>query len=158
MMTKIYDLAYEIDGEIINLEQDMGCGEVSRVDLHPIHVRLLAEQIGILAPSSNIESDRTIARLCRQLRTLYQRIDFLDTYLHTNSDSQHADLSYEQTYSTATWELAHEFVSDLPAANTPESGDLSTAKTPNTGGVSPSNGSKNGGTSAQSALPLEGQS
>lgn len=115
MMAKIWDLAYEVDSDGgINLEQDAGCGDVERITLHPIHVRLLAEQAGILAPSSNIEADRTIARLCRQMRLLLERINYLDDWLHTCSDTAHADLSYEQTYSMATWELAREFVDDLP--------------------------------------------
>lgn len=47
MMTQIYDLAYEVDEDgSVNVEQDAGCGEVSRITLHPIHVRLIAEQVG----------------------------------------------------------------------------------------------------------------
>lgn len=114
MLTKIYDLAYEISGDTINLEQDMGCGEVSRMDLHPIHLRLLAEEAGILAPSSNIEADRTIARLARQMRILFERIDQLDDWLNQAALRGHEDLDAETTYSFATWELAREFVEDLP--------------------------------------------
>lgn len=141
MMTKIYDLAYEVNGDTINLEQDSGCGEVSRIDLHPIHLRLLAEEAGILAPSSNIEADRTIARLCRQMRVLFQRIDQLDDWLNQSAQRGHEDLDMETNYSFATWELANEFITELPTpptitkANTPENGGLSTSKTPKNGAV-----------------------
>jgi hypothetical protein len=119
MLTKIYDLAYEVDADkMINLEQDMGCGEVSRICLHPIHLRLLAEEAGILPPSSNIEADRTIARLSRQLRILFDRIDRLDDWLNAAAQRGHEDLEMETTYSFATWELANEFVADLPGSAT----------------------------------------
>lgn len=174
MLTQIYDLAYEVDEDGgVNLEQDAGCGEVSRITLHPIHVRLLAEEAGILAPSSNIEADRTIARLCRQMRTLHDRINFLDDWLHHQSDDEHADLSYEQTYSMATWEIANEFLKDLPdaavdrrpdpAENNPENGPLPTGNGPKSGGVATINPPENGavmaplGVVAQGSLALKGQ-
>lgn len=173
MMTKIYDLAYEINGDTINLEQDMGCGEVSRIDLHPIHLRLLAEEVGILAPSSNIEADRTIARLCRQMRILFDRINQLDDWIRQAAEKGHEDLEMETTYSFATWELAHEFIADLPIADaaakakTPEHGGLPIGNGPKSEGVSISNGPENGGVvaagagvarhGAQGALALEGQ-
>lgn len=120
MLTKIYDLAYEVDEDgSVNVEQDAGFGEVSRITLHPIHVRLLAEQVGLLAPSSNIEADRTIARLTRQMRILFDRIDRLDDWLNAAAQRGHEDLEMETTYSFATWELANEFVADLPGGAFP---------------------------------------
>lgn len=47
-MEKIYDLAFEIEGENIRLEQDAGIGEIHVIDLHMIHLRLLAERAGLL--------------------------------------------------------------------------------------------------------------
>ncbi|MBA3773996.1 MAG: hypothetical protein H0X13_16345 [Ramlibacter sp.] len=141
MMTKIYDLAYEVNGDTINLEQDLGCGEVDRITLHPIHLRLLAECTGLLAPGSSTGRDLTIAWLCRQMRILYERINRLDDWLHEHSDHEHADLSYEMTYSFATWELAHEFVQQLPdlqeagVENTPKNGDVPAVKGPKNGAV-----------------------
>lgn len=120
MMKKIYDLSYEIDSDgMVSLEQDGGCGDVDRMTLHPIHVRLLAEETGLLAPSSNIEADRTIARLTRQLRILFDRIDRLDDWLNAAAQRGHEDLEMETTYSFATWELANEFVADLPGGASP---------------------------------------
>jgi hypothetical protein len=113
MMTKIYDIAYEIDGDNIDLEQDVGCGEVHRITLHRIHLRLLAEQSG-LCPSSDVEANRMIARLSRQVRLLAERIDRLDTMLLRIGEKGHEDVSEECAYSGASAELANEFCSDLP--------------------------------------------
>lgn len=143
MMTKLYDLAYEVDADgSVNLEQDAGFGEVSAIVLHPIHVRLLAEQVGVLAPSSDIEADRTIARLCRQMRILLDRIDQLDDWLNQAAQRGHEDLATETTYSFATWELANEFVTELP-----QPGASDKAATPGCG--TPSAGAQQG------ALALE---
>ncbi len=167
MMTKIYDLAYEIDGDTINLEQDGGCGEVDRIALHPIHLRLLLEETGLLAPSSNIEADRTIARLCRQMRILLDRINTLDDWLNEAAARGHEDLEAETTYSFATWELASEFVYDLPAmgagrerqlANGPENACVSTARDPKNGAASDGKNPNNVAIApqGQAALGLEG--
>ena len=78
MMTKIYDLAYEVNGDTISLEQDLGCGDVSRIDLHRIHLRLLAEELGLVSSSSSIKAHSAVARLSRQMRTLCKRIDQLE--------------------------------------------------------------------------------
>jgi hypothetical protein len=116
MMTQIYDLDYEIDTDgSINLEQDCGLGEVSRITLHPIHLRLLAEEAG-LVPASDLQANRTIARLSRQMRTLFQRIDQLDDWINAAAQRGREDLQDESTYSYATWELAREWVAELPDA------------------------------------------
>ncbi|MDF2463627.1 MAG: hypothetical protein K0Q43_1862 [Ramlibacter sp.] len=112
MMTKICDLAYEIDGDTINLEQDLGCGEVSRIDLHPMHLRLLCAEAGLF--KGDTDAWREVEKLSRRVRLLADRIEHLGQYLNLYSDSAHADLSYEQTYATATADLAAEFVADLP--------------------------------------------
>lgn len=117
-MIDIPNLKIDRDGQDpdtnVMLEQDDGCGNVQRVYLHPVQIRLLAERMGLLAPSSNIEADRTIARLCRQMRVLYGRIDQLDDWLNQVAQRGHENLDMETTYSLATWELANEFVKDLP--------------------------------------------
>lgn len=114
MTTKIFDLAYEIDGDDVNLEQDMGCGEVHRVTLHRIHLRMLAEKAGLLVPASNIEADWIIARLSRQLRLLADRIDRLDTMMLGIAEKGRECVDEECAYSAASCELASEFVDDLP--------------------------------------------
>lgn len=147
MLTQIYDLAYEVDEDgSVQLEQSAGCGEVSRITLHPVHVRLLAEEAGVLAPSSNIEADRTIARLCRQMRILHSRINELDDWINAAAQRGHEDLEAETVYSLATWELATEFLAELPdcvnarhtereVANNPESGCVASGNHPKSGPV-----------------------
>jgi hypothetical protein len=137
MMTQIYDLAYEVDEQgDVQLEQDAGCGEVSRVTLHPIHVRLLAEEAGLMAPSSSVEADRTIARLCRQMRVLHGRISQLDDWLGLAAARGHEDLDMETAYSLATWDIASEWVRDLPDGPRGESAAI--------GGNGPENGTASG--------------
>jgi hypothetical protein len=125
MMEKIYDLAFEIDGDSISLEQDAGCGEVDRVTLHAIHVRMLAEKTGLLppAPPVNVDADRTIARLQRQLLVLHSRIDHLDDMIRAAAAKGHEDLELESCYAYATWELAREFVEGLTDADAPATAD-----------------------------------
>lgn len=48
MMEKIFDIAFEFNGDYIELEQDAGCGEVNNISLHITHLRLLAERAGLL--------------------------------------------------------------------------------------------------------------
>jgi hypothetical protein len=143
------------DAQIL-LEQDW-TGNVDRVSLHPSQVRLIAERLGMLPPS-DIEAHRTIARLCRQMRTLYQRIDQLDDWLNAVAQRGHEDLDMECTFSMATWEIAREFLIEAPDGlgidgNPPKSGPV---ESPQKRGHSASNPSKSGGTGSTGELPLEG--
>ncbi len=107
------------DGGII-LEQDCS-GNISRVYLHPIQLRYLAEKAG-LTETSDPQAARTIARLKRQLLALNERIQHLDDWLSNCSDTRHTDLDYEQGYATATADIALEFCVDLldtPANSAP---------------------------------------
>lgn len=124
MLTKIFDIAYEIDGDMIDLEQDMGCGEVHRVTLHRIHLRHLVEQAG-LEPASSATDARTIAGLSRQVRLLADRIDKLDTMMLRIGEKGHECVDEECAYSAASVELAQEFVDQLPESNPPKSGPIS---------------------------------
>ena len=117
MLTKIYDMAFEVEGENILLEQDAGCGDVSRITLHRTQVALLAEQMGVVRAPLDVEAAQTIATMTRRLNVLRERIDHMAYWLANHSDSRHADLSYEQTYATATADIANEFCHDLPAAS-----------------------------------------
>jgi hypothetical protein len=160
MLTKIYDLAYEIEENgNVQLEQEAGFGEVSRIELHPIHVRLLAEKVGILPPSSNLEADRTIARLCRQMRVLHERIDRLDDWLNTAAQRGREDLENETAYSFATWELSREWLLELPdsrpsdalapSPNVTGVGAVSNQNGPGSGVVAGPRGDKIGGIDAR---------
>lgn len=94
---------------LITLVQDEGCGQIDRVALHPIHVHYLAEHMGLLEMADQ-QSQRTIVALKRRLETLFDRIDFLHDWLCNHSDTRHADLTFEQTYATATLDIAREFM------------------------------------------------
>jgi hypothetical protein len=157
MLTKLWDLAYEIDGDNIDLEQDMGCGEVARVTLHRMHLRHLAEQAGLIPASAHENPDQVIARLGRQLRALFDRINTLDEWLRQAASRGHEDLSDECTYSFCTWEMAMEFVTDLDAVTqghgasrnvtqgrAPDAGDAAATNLPKNGATSLSNSPKNG--------------
>jgi len=48
-LIKIPDIAYSIEGDLITLEQSAGC-EFTLVELHRIHLQLLAEQMGLVKP------------------------------------------------------------------------------------------------------------
>lgn len=96
---------------IIMLTQQDGHSEPSTVLVHPWQLRAVCEQFEIIA--SDPQAARTIARLKRQLLVLRDRIDHLGNYLTHHSDHDHADLSYELTYITATADIAAEFCVDL---------------------------------------------
>jgi hypothetical protein len=111
----------ESDGLIL-LEQSNG-GNIDRVAIHPIHVRYLAEKMGLIE-TSDPTARKTIAALTRRLLALEGRIVHMAYWLTNHSDSKHADLSYEQTYAMATADIAEEFCADLvdtePPAMTPD--------------------------------------
>jgi hypothetical protein len=97
---------------LILLEQDAGDGTIASLAIHPIHLRYLAERSGLLESADPLAA-RTIATLTRRLKVLRERIDHIDYWLNTLSDSRHADMSYEQTYATATAAIAAEFCAEL---------------------------------------------
>lgn len=80
-MDKSFDhidqLAYRInpDGSV-DLEQDLGAGNVERVFLHRLHVRLLLEETGHLLPPQ--PPDELAKRLARQLCEL--RLELANEY------------------------------------------------------------------------------
>lgn len=53
MMAQIPDIAFEIDGDLVRIEQSAGCGEVASVDLHRLHVAHLAGLLGLIPPASH---------------------------------------------------------------------------------------------------------
>lgn len=87
-------------------------GEVGCVVMHPLHLRYMAEKFG-LVESNDPAAVRTIAQQARRIRLLADRIEHLNNWLHEHSDTRHADLTYEQTFSQASSEIAKEFLADL---------------------------------------------
>jgi hypothetical protein len=110
------------DGLIV-LEQDSG-GNIDRVAIHPIHLRYMAEKIGLIE-TADPQAAQAIAKLERRLRLLRDRIEHMGNYLANHSDHRHADLSYEVTYMTATADLADEFCAEFESNDKPvEHGQL----------------------------------
>lgn len=101
----------DAQGPAIMLTQQDDYSEPSTVLLHPWQLRAVCEQFGIIASDS--QAAKTIATLTRRLLVLRHRIDHLADFLANHSDSKHADLSYEQTYATATVDIADEFCAEL---------------------------------------------
>ena len=100
-----------LPGGLIRLENE-SMGDSYAVDMHPVQLRHIAEKMG-LVESCDQYAEKTIATLQRRLLLLRDLNDHLAEYLALHSDSRHADLSYEQTYATATADIAEEFCADL---------------------------------------------
>ncbi len=136
---RIPELKIEHDPETntLMLEQEWS-GNVDRIELHPLHVRLMAEKIGLLSPRDN-GYHPSAATLTRRLLVLRERINHLAKHLALYSDHDHADLDYETDYANATSDIAIEFCADfaparvepgstLGAETPPETGPLNTAE------------------------------
>ncbi len=105
-------------GPAILLSQQEGSyDEPTTVLIHPWQLRAVCEKFGLF-PTSDPQGAKTIATLSRRLLVLRDRIDHMAYWLANHSDSKHADLSYEQTYATATADIAAEFVAELDDAQT----------------------------------------
>lgn len=48
---KVPDMAYSIDGDIVDIEQSTGCGEYTLVELHKVHIKMIAEEMRITEPA-----------------------------------------------------------------------------------------------------------
>lgn len=99
---------------MLTVEDTMGNGD-DCVVVHPLHLRLMAERLGLAREMSASDADalRTISKLGRRLRLLQERIDHLDSYLVNCSDHAHANFDYEMAFSAATLDLADEFCREL---------------------------------------------
>jgi hypothetical protein len=102
--------------DLIELEQQNGLDDPDRIRIHPLHLRLMAERLG-LVPTGDAAAARTVATMTRRLHLLRGRIAHLAEWLTLHSDHEHADLSYEQNYARATADIADEFCAELPASN-----------------------------------------
>lgn len=116
MNDNIPDLKIELmtDGQgdgLILLEQDSG-GNIDRVAIHPIHLRYMAEKMGLVL-SSDPTAAKTTATLQRRMVALRDRINNLADWMARHSDHKHADLSYETTQLDAMADLAREWCHDF---------------------------------------------
>lgn len=105
---------------LIRLEQSSLYEDPYCVDIHKVHVRHLAEKLG-LVETNDLTAAKTVAMLMRRILLLRDRIERLDGLLSSvqcypprpNSDST------EKIYSGALLDLANEFCADLDSADSP---------------------------------------
>ncbi len=113
-MTQTYDIPElkieALDDGLIRLEQM--CEPDRSLYIHPLHVRYMAEQFGIVA-TSDPTAAKTIATLTRRLLVLAERCNALATHLET-VDSQTAS-AFAQTHARATADIADQFCAELDA-------------------------------------------
>ena len=98
-------------GSLIILEQDSG-GNLDRVAIHPIHLRYMAEKMGLIT-TNDPQALKTIAALQRRMQALRDRIESLADWMAQHSDHKHADLSHETTQLNAMADLAREWCHDF---------------------------------------------
>ncbi|WP_326537026.1 hypothetical protein [Pseudorhodoferax sp.] len=112
------------DDGTLTLQQDW-CGNVDRVAVHRVHVRQLAEHMGLIAvdtecpPSkSTAELQRENDRLKRSMLRLRDRALRLQKDFSTGADWAHADLSTEMADINFLVELFDQAVDDFAEGNT----------------------------------------
>ena len=109
MITHIPDIAYEINGEVIQLQQDAGSEGMCNISLHRIHFDHIASKFGI--PSLRI----TAERVRRRLEIIEARINSLaDTNRYRTEIIERCGLGIEFfSELDAVCELASEFLNDI---------------------------------------------
>lgn len=85
------------------------------VDLHPMHLRFIAEKMGLVREMSVSEADalRTVDKLTRRIRVLHERIVQMDKWLNESRDLECADITVEFWFSAATLDLSREFIREI---------------------------------------------
>lgn len=125
-----------LDNGNLRLENET-VGDSYVVDLHPIHVRLLAERLGLIASPSEPNTDqptlaeqaRDIDRLKRNMLRVRQHALQLQHKFATGADWKHADLTFEMglinslvdLLDMAVDDFADDFTSHDPAPYVPVS-------------------------------------
>lgn len=112
-MTQIPDINFEIVGDNINLEQDIGCGQVHSVGLHRIHFDHIASKLGV--PSLTITAE-----------TIKRRLEIIESRINALADAEHYRKEIIErcgsgiefiTELDAACALATEFLSDIDQAS-----------------------------------------
>ncbi len=109
MITHIPDIAYEINGEVIQLQQNAGSEGIYNISLHRIHFDHIASKLGI--PSLTI----TAETVRRRLEIIEARINALaDTNHYRTEIIERSGLGIEFfSELDAVCELASEFLNDI---------------------------------------------
>lgn len=115
-----------LPGGLIRLENE-SMGDSYVVDLHPVHLRHIAEKMG-LVESSDPTAARTIATLQRRMLALRDRVDNITEWMEKFSDHKQADLTYEMTQLHALQDLACEWCLDFEDEFTPASDTMEDKK------------------------------
>ncbi len=105
-------------GEALILLTQDDHGDAYSLAIHPIHLRYLAEKTGLIEASAP-QIAKTIATLTRRIHLLNSRIQHLDHWLRTLSDTNRADLTYEIGFSGGTADMAAEFCAELDDVGAP---------------------------------------
>ena len=116
MINHIPDMAYEIKGEMIELQQERGSKSVYNIFLHRIHFDHIASKLGI--PSLTI----TAETIKRRLEIIEARINALATSTHYRGEIiKNCGSGIEfLTELDAACELASEFLSDIDVPQSKE--------------------------------------
>jgi hypothetical protein len=99
-------------GEALILLTQDDYGDAYSVSLHPIHLRYLAEKMGLIE-TSDPTAHKTIAKLTRRLHLLRDRVEHLANSLATNPNG------CQQDYARATADIANEFCAELDDTEQP---------------------------------------
>ena len=116
MINHIPDIAYEINGEMIELHQDGGSEGNNNISLHRIHFDHIASKLGI--PSLTI----TAETIKRRLEIIEARINALASATHYRDEIiKHCGSGIEfMTELDAVCELASEFLNDINTSQSKE--------------------------------------
>jgi hypothetical protein len=156
-MTKIFDMAYEVSDGQVSIEQDAGCGEVNTVWLHPIHIRLLATELGMLR--GDPDQARRVQTLERRMLKLRDRIEALDALLWSVPVYPPGNVTEDCMLSDTLLDLANEFCADCgnqdethgqPATNPRDAGASGSAQ-----GATPGNAKERQQRGEQLALGVQ---
>ena len=120
---RIPDLIIDYTTEgLIELRQQNGLDEPSFIELHPMHVRLIAEKVGMASQPVNTSEPlfleqigqqlKTISRLRRDMLRLRDKATDVQKAI-ANGDWDHADLAHEMGQANALVDLCDMAVDDF---------------------------------------------
>lgn len=115
---------------IVECEDPYGNGDAS-ISLHPMHLRLIAEKMGLAASVTDSEAQALLMvdKLARRMRVLHERIKQVHEWMWENAERgfDDCDINIEAWYIDATLDLSKEFMAEIEesrAVVTPRTGAL----------------------------------